>query len=100
MTDKETIYDTEIFPLMDKIIDICHKNKIAMLCHFEIPSEQDPTLAVTTLLGNENGVPSHLVRVRAFLMAGSILHDHELIQRDDGGFIISDKKCVDKFRDN
>lgn len=97
--DKEAIYDAEIYPLMDKIIDICRENKIAMLCHFAIPNDDDPTLAVTTLLGDENGVPSQLARIRSFLMAGNVLQSHKLIRSDDGGFIISDEKCADKFRD-
>lgn len=31
---KEQVYDSEISPLMEKIIAICKKHKIAMLCDF------------------------------------------------------------------
>lgn len=33
---KEEVYDTEIFPLMGKIIEICHRAKIAALCNFHL----------------------------------------------------------------
>lgn len=52
--NKEEIYDNEISPLMDRIIEICQKHKIAMLMSFAIPTEADPDLGCTTaLLGKE-----------------------------------------------
>lgn len=48
--NKETIYDEQIAPLMDQIIAICKDNQIAMLASFSIPTDERPTLAVTTAL--------------------------------------------------
>ena len=47
---KEQIYDKEIYPLMDQIIAICKKHKIAMLADFHIPNELDPELKCTSML--------------------------------------------------
>ena len=35
MSNKEKIYDEQIFPLMTQIIEICQKNKIPMFSTFE-----------------------------------------------------------------
>ena len=35
MNDKEKIYDKEIFPLMEKIIDICEKHKMPFFTLFQ-----------------------------------------------------------------
>lgn len=52
---KEGIYDAEIAPLMAKIIDICMRNKIAMLANFMIPSAEDAYLQAMTNLPDETG---------------------------------------------
>lgn len=59
---KERVYDKQISPLMAEIIKVCHDNKIAMLCSFALPSENDPDLFCTTaLLTEEFDPPDELV---------------------------------------
>lgn len=50
MYDKEKIYDAEIHPLMDKIIDICKRNDIHMLSSFALNNEN---LVCTTHLASK-----------------------------------------------
>jgi len=52
---KEQIYDSEINPLMSKVIEICKANKIAMMATFDVPSDEDVDLACTTALPDETG---------------------------------------------
>lgn len=55
MKNKEQIYDSEINPLMAKIISICQRDKIAMVASFDIPNDDDKNLVVTTHLPDETG---------------------------------------------
>ncbi len=58
---KEDIYDDQIFPLMAEICKICQENKIAMVCSFATPSDEDPDLFCSSRLPDENGqFPGHL----------------------------------------
>lgn len=53
MTDtrnKEEVYDSEIFPLMSQILEVCKTHKIAMVASFQIPTEADPNLRCTSAL--------------------------------------------------
>lgn len=50
MKSKENIYDEEIAPLMNQILEICREHKIAMLAQFGTPSESDKGLVCTTAL--------------------------------------------------
>lgn len=52
--NKETVYDTQIAPLMSSIIKMCKKNNIAMLAYFEL----DGDLRCTTALMSEQYEPS------------------------------------------
>lgn len=53
--NKEEIYDEQISPLMEEIIKICKEHKIATLCTFEIPTDEDEGLRCTTSLPDETG---------------------------------------------
>jgi len=53
--NKEEIYDGQISPHMDEIIKICKEHKIAMLCNFEIPTDEDSGLQCSTHLPDESG---------------------------------------------
>ena len=53
--NKEQIYDSEINPLMAKVIAICKANKIAMLATFAIPTPDDADLCCTSQLPDETG---------------------------------------------
>lgn len=70
---KEQVYDDKIYPLMDEIISICKEHKIAMLCSFAIPTEDNPGLACTTaLLGSDFDPPKELLKA-----LGNILGSYE-----------------------
>lgn len=56
--NKEQIYDEKIHPLMAQIIEICKAHKIAMLATFDIPNDEDESLACTSSTPNETGKPS------------------------------------------
>jgi hypothetical protein len=45
---KEEIYDEQIFPLMRQIIDICKKNKIALISSFHLDEDLSCTTALLT----------------------------------------------------
>lgn len=55
---KEEIYDAEINPLMAKIIDICHREKIALLANFQLSGKGGEDLRVTTALLDKDFEPS------------------------------------------
>ena len=48
--NQEKIYDDKIFPLMQKIMEICEEHKIPMIASFVIPNQYDPHLVCTSLL--------------------------------------------------
>lgn len=50
MKNKEQIYDEEIRPLMDKVIEVCEREGIVMLADFSIPTEEQPGLHVSTMI--------------------------------------------------
>jgi len=39
--DSESVYDEQIAPLMKKIIKICKKNRIPMICSFQFMQDND-----------------------------------------------------------
>lgn len=53
--DKETIYDEQIAPLMNQIIEVCMANKIAMFSSFSLDLESG--LICTTALLKEDHEP-------------------------------------------
>jgi hypothetical protein len=55
--NKEQIYDEQINPLLQQIINICQKHGIAMIADFAIPTEENKGLHVMTALGDETGRP-------------------------------------------
>lgn len=58
--NKEQVYDSQVEPLMAKIIGICQEHGIAMLCTFAIPTPEDDGLQCTSLLPDETGDnPAH-----------------------------------------
>jgi hypothetical protein len=56
--NKEQVYDDYISPLMARILEICKREKIAMLASFAIPNKDHPDLVCTSaLIGPEFGSP-------------------------------------------
>lgn len=54
MKNKEQVYDEQISPLMQQIIEICEGSKIAMVANFSIPTDEEPELGCLTFLNNED----------------------------------------------
>ena len=54
MKDKEAIYDAEISPLMIKIIEVCKREGVCMICSFDIGNDGDPTLNCLSRTPDEN----------------------------------------------
>lgn len=55
---KEQVYDAEIAPLMAKILEVCKREKIAMVAQFSTPSDDDPDLLCTSALTEEEYNPT------------------------------------------
>ena len=56
--NKEEIYDSQISPLMTKIIQICKDHKIAMIMSFALPTDEEPGLSCSTALLNDEYEPT------------------------------------------
>ena len=55
---KEEAYDKEIRPLMAQIIEICKREKIAVLANFQLSVKDEPDLRCTTALLEKDFEPS------------------------------------------
>lgn len=55
MSTKEEVYENEISPLMNEIINICQKHKIANLCSFHYGNDVDgdPLLCTSAAIGGD-----------------------------------------------
>ncbi len=53
--NKEQIYDTDIYPLMKQILDICEEHGIAMVASFHIPTKGEKDLCCTSHLPDGDG---------------------------------------------
>ena len=80
--NKEKIYDEQISPLMSQVIDICKKNNIAMLMTFSIPTEDDPDLACTTAILDDESKPTESM-VKAYNI---------IMGRASGGMMITTRR--------
>lgn len=63
--NKEEIYDNEISPLMQKIIEICQRNDISMVFSASIPTEESNDLVCTTSLNSNKSDPMHVAYAQA-----------------------------------
>jgi hypothetical protein len=69
--NKEQIYDSQINPLMEQIIEICKSNKIAMLATFAIPTPEDADLCCTSQTPDETGkLPRHMAEASSLIRNG------------------------------
>lgn len=59
----EEVYDEQISPLMAKIIEICQKNKMAMVASFSLGQEKDESyfLCTSALIGDEYNPPESFI---------------------------------------
>lgn len=70
--NKEQVYDEQIGPLMQQIIDLCQQHGIAMLATFALPTEAQPDLNCTTAIPNETGkYPSVMGEMLGMLISNS-----------------------------
>lgn len=44
-TEREKVYDAELFPLMARLIEICKAHDIPLLASFQLDDERDPKAA-------------------------------------------------------
>lgn len=74
---KEQVYDEEVKPLLDHVIAICQRRKIAMLASFAIDSPATPGLRATTITVDETGRnPGDQMRALRCLMSQAQI-EHE-----------------------
>lgn len=83
MYDKERIYDEKIYPLMDKIINICKENDIQMVFSCYLRADNEGDLRCTTYLKSKEEncesledankvIQCGYVASRPFFMTGTI----------------------------
>lgn len=61
--NKEQVYDTQLMPLIDRIIAICKEHGIAMIADFALPTTEKPHLCCTSATLDENRRrPEHHIR--------------------------------------
>lgn len=70
--NKEQAYDEKISPLMTQIIAACREHNIAMLATFDIPTEEDDGLSVTTHLPDETGKLPRRIEQAARIIKGPV----------------------------
>lgn len=68
MATKEEIYDSEIEPLMARILEICKANKIAMFASYSLEKEGDGLLCTSALLPDEYEPPAVFNQIYDLLM--------------------------------
>lgn len=90
--NKEEVYDTILYELVDRVTKICIANNIAAVIHFKIPVDDDPTLSCTTVLGDENGVPDQISAIASFIFDGSTPVKFKEFQDHNGIVIRVDEK--------
>ena len=47
-TEREAVYDEQVFPLMKRVIELCQEHDITVFATFAIGDERDRTLHCTT----------------------------------------------------
>jgi hypothetical protein len=67
--DLEAVYDTEIAPLMTKIIDICKQHKLPMFATFLYANEVegDNGFCTTVVMSEERPIPQPMLDLRNFV---------------------------------
>ena len=87
--NKEAIYDSEISPLIAKVIGICKQHKIAMIMSFAIPTDDDPDLSCSTALLSDEYEPQS-GQIKAFdAMMPRQASPSMITARDKGGNVTS-----------
>lgn len=70
----EKIYDEQIMPLVEAIIDICRKHEICMVVDFSLVNEDEKDLSCTSAYRGHNGkLPE-----RQAIAIAALLSDREL----------------------
>lgn len=94
MKDKEAIYDAEISPLMAQILAICKREKIAMIASFNIPNEENPDLACSSMLPDEDGHPEEHEAALEIIRGGSGVPPMKITTRNADGSIAGQEIVV------
>lgn len=72
--NKEEVYDKEIYPLMNQILEICEQNSIVMVASFAIPTESKPDLVCNSAYHDKNGKMSPRMALAMWLLMADIAH--------------------------
>jgi hypothetical protein len=91
MKDKEAIYDAEIAPLMTQILEVCKREQIAMIASFDIPNDDDPELACTSMVPDEDGNPERHQHAHRIINGGSLTPPMRITTRGAGGAVVRDE---------
>ena len=91
MKNKETIYDNEIAPHMQAIIEVCKREQIAMIASFDIPNYDDPDLCCTSMVPDENGNPERHRRAHRAIEGGSDVSPMRITTRNSDGSVVRDE---------
>lgn len=68
--EKERVYDSEISPLMTKIIEICKREKIPMVATFAYANDDEKVHMCTTILPFERRKVEELVAAGQMITQG------------------------------
>lgn len=72
LTAREAIYDTEIAPLMDRIIEIARAHNIPTIVHFDLSDVGHEGLRCTTAFGTQAGEMPTEMRIAQKVLLGSV----------------------------
>jgi hypothetical protein len=89
--NKEAIYDAEIAPHMQAIIDICKREHIAMIASFDIPHDGEPDMVCTSIVPDESGNPERHVRANRAIEGDSDAAPMRIMTRAGNGAAIRDE---------
>jgi len=86
LTEKrEDIYDSQIDPLIEKIIEICNENSISMVASFHTPNDESQGLICSTFLVDREDVPRVFVDICTLLLGSKSVETSKILQFPVGG---------------
>lgn len=83
--DKEGVYDAEIAPLMDKIIEICRREDIPIVAKFQLGvSDVDGAYFCTTVVVKKPRACEEIMRLGAAALPRPVVLAEEHVTNPDG----------------
>jgi hypothetical protein len=91
---KEAVYDSQIYPLMKQVIEICKREKIAILSSFALEEDEEGDfLMCTTAIFEPGNRPDQMERAYHVLM-GERGPAMKLTVKDGDGKIVSQEVII------